>query len=116
VSLPLRDRARIAHLVAAHAAAVPGVADVSAGGADASTYFPGGRQQGVIVRDQVVEVHLVLGSPSVALVADRVRQKVERALARAGLQMRVDVVVEDLDLDRLDHWIAGPLEVRPGQP
>jgi hypothetical protein len=120
VSLALRDRARIAKMVASNAAAVPGVAGVSAGSADASTYFPGGRQEGVIVRDEVVEVHLVVASPAVALVAARVRQKVEQALATAGVRVPVDVVVEDIDLEQLDPWIAGPEEHRglgrPGQP
>ena len=87
-----------AEAVAAAALAVPGVNALHAGVlGEVATYLPGRRVNGVRLRDDSCEVHIVLdwGSPVVAT-ADDVRTAVE-----ALVDGPVDVTVED---------VAGPPE------
>jgi hypothetical protein len=112
VSLSTVERARLARAVAAGAVQTAGVARLSPGhGVEAATYYPGGKIQGVIVRDDgSVEVHVVLAALPVADVVERVQRSVEEgAGAGYGGQprvARVDVVVEDLMLDHLPEHPA----------
>ncbi|MET0821241.1 MAG: hypothetical protein ABWY58_09765 [Aeromicrobium sp.] len=94
------DAADPAEAVAAAALAVPGVNALHAGVlGEVATYLPGRRVNGVRLRDDSCEVHIVLdwGSPVVAT-ADEVRVAVEGLVNGS-----VDVTVED---------VAGP----PGAP
>ena len=112
MSLSTLERAGLARAVAAGVVKTAGVARLSPGhGVEAATYYPGGKIQGVIVRDDgSVEVHVVLAALPVADVVERVQRSVEEG-ARAGCGgqprvCRVDVVVEDLMLDRLPEHPA----------
>lgn len=85
--------AELADLVAAAARGVPGVADLHTGAfGEVATYLPGRRVDGVRLRDDVTEVHLVLrwGAPVLAT-ADAVR-----ATIVALVPGRVDVAVQDV--------------------
>jgi hypothetical protein len=83
----------LADAVAAAARAVPGVADLHTGAfGEVATYLPGRRVNGVRLRDDVTEIHVVLtwGSP-LLVTADRVRAAVAALVTTA-----VEVTVEDV--------------------
>lgn len=85
--------AEVADAVAAAVRAVPGVADLHTGTfGEVATYLPGRRVNGVRLRPEVTEVHVVLtwGVPVLAA-ADAVRGAVSPLVAT-----RVDVTVEDV--------------------
>ncbi len=68
----------------------------------AATLYPGGRVEGVSVRegvtDLVVEVHIVIGDPRAWAIAERVRAAVELELLRLAQLATVLIVVEDLEI------------------
>ena len=83
----IADRVRSAVL------AVPGVADMHSGSfGEVATYLPGRRVDGVRVRSDSTEVHVVIewGAPA-GLTADAVRAATARITAT-----RVDVVIQDV--------------------
>ena len=88
-----------AELVATTALAVPGVAGLHDGAfGEVATYLPGRRIDGVRLRPDHCEVHLVLvwGAPVLAT-ADAVRVAVSSITGS-----RVDITVQDVVLDVLD--------------
>ncbi|MEO7060749.1 MAG: hypothetical protein ABI083_13600 [Lapillicoccus sp.] len=83
----------LADAVAAAARSVPGVADLHTGAfGEVATYLPGRRVNGVRLRPDVTEVHLVLawGSPLLQT-ADEVR-----SVVAALVPTPVDVTIEDV--------------------
>jgi signal transduction protein with GAF and PtsI domain len=99
--------ADLAQRIADRATTVRGVARLSAGGLGAAaTYVPGRRIDGVRVREGSIEVHIVAAGSAVSLptVAAAVRDAV-RPLAEGS---RIDVFVDDLDLDVVDLDALGP--------
>ena len=99
--LTLRERAEIAQSVAAVAEGLDEVVRLEGGASAASTYYPGGKTDGVIIHEWVidlaVEVHVVIRSLHALAVAARVRVAVEQELRRLGHSGQVTVVVEDLE-------------------
>jgi hypothetical protein len=96
------DRATLAQAVAAGVLAVPGVARLSGGrGVEAATLYPGGKLVGVVADDQAVRVHVVAGRLPLGPLVQEVRAAVAIVLAGLGATRVVDLVVEDLELDRL---------------
>ena len=90
---PVRPAEAIAELIALAALSVTGVYELHSGSfGEVATYLPGRRVEGVRIRDDHVEVHLVLvwGFP-VLETAERVRAVVSPIAGR-----RVDVVVQDV--------------------
>jgi hypothetical protein len=65
------------------------------------TQFPGGMVVGVVVGDEAVTVHLVIDRLPVAEGVADARATGERVLARLGVPLRLDLVVNDLNVDRL---------------
>ena len=99
--------ADLAQRIADCAGAVRGVARLSGGGVGAAaTYAPGRRIAGVRLRDGSIEVHIVaIGSvASLPTIAAAVRDAVT-PLAGGS---RVDVFVDDVDLDVVDLGSVGP--------
>ena len=91
----------LAQRISDGASAVRGVARMSTGIAgSAATYGPGRRVDGVRVRDDRIEIHIVAtGSvASLPTVAEAVRE----AVAGLAPASRIDVFVDDLDLDIVD--------------
>lgn len=104
--------AQMADQVAAAVLAVPGVAGLHTGAfGEVATYLPGRRVDGVRVRADRCEVHLVLswGSPVLAT-ADRVRAAVAPLVGTV-----VDVSVEDVVIDT-EPTPAPPAATRPRSP
>ena len=96
------DRAVLAAAVATALARVPGVARLSPGtGVEVATQFAGGKVVGVGVRDDTVVAHLVVDRLPVDQVAQVARVAGEAALADLGVARRLDLVIDDVDLDRL---------------
>ncbi len=96
------DPGPIAQAVAAGVAGVAGVARLTAGaGVEAATYYAGGKTIGVVVRKDQVTVHIVVMELPVARVAERVREAALEVLRALGTQHAVEVVVEDVELDKL---------------
>ena len=90
---PVRPAEAIAELIALAALSVTGVYELHSGSfGEVATYLPGRRVEGVRIRDDHVEVHLVLvwGFP-VLETAERVRAVVSPIAGR-----RVDVAVQDV--------------------
>lgn len=95
----IADASDVARTAAGAAATVPGVARMAPGRwGEAVTYHRGGRSVGVQVRDGALSVHVVVDALPIGEVAERVRRAVAEALERAGHAVRVDVVVEDIDI------------------
>ena len=84
----------IAAAVAETALACPGVAALSGGPyGTAATYLPGGRVEGVVVRQEEVEVHIVAAfGPPLPELAEGVRVRVHRLAPGRS----VTVVIVDL--------------------
>ncbi|PZR85738.1 MAG: hypothetical protein DLM67_25240 [Candidatus Nephthysia bennettiae] len=96
------DPGLIAQTVALHLAGLAGVARLTAGaGAEAATYYAGGKTLGVVVRQDLVRLHIVVLELPLVGVAERVRETVQRALRALGAERPVEVVVEDVELDQL---------------
>ena len=96
------DIGAIAKAAVAAAAAVPGVASMAGGRWGQSvTYHRAGRSIGVRVYDGAVSVHVVVDALPIDTVAERVRRAVRSALEEAGYALRVDVVVEDIEVAAL---------------
>ena len=105
--------AQLADAVAAATRAVPGVADLHTGAfGEVATYLPGRRVNGVRLREQVTEVHIVLtwGSPLLDT-ADRVRAAVA-ALVTTPVDVTVEDVVEPVVAPAGPPDLPGP----PGPP
>lgn len=101
MNLSSQRRAEVAELIAASVSSAPGVACLTpgAGAVEAATYYPGGKTTGVVVGDGHISVHVVASRPSLLQVAEGVRQLVHDLCRSEGLtQVRVEVVIEDLDL------------------
>jgi hypothetical protein len=96
------DRAALAASVASALTRVPGVARLSPGtGVEVATQFAGGKVVGVGVRDDAVIAHLVIDRLPLDQVARAARAAAESALADLGAAHRLDLVIDDVDLDRL---------------
>ena len=96
------DRAVLAASVASALTQVPGVARLSPGtGVEVATQFAGGKVVGVGVRDDAVVAHLVIDRWPLDQVARAARAAAETALADLGVARRLDLVIDDVDLDRL---------------
>ena len=96
------DRGVLASEVAAEVLAIPGVAGLVTGpGVEVATYYPGGKQVGVRVGEQAVELHLVAGRFPLPELVEEVRAAATRVLDRHQAALAVDVVVEDVAADRL---------------
>lgn len=90
----------LARTIAARVVALPGVARLVVGnGIDAATYVPGGKVEGVAVHDDIVVIHVVARMLPVTTVAEAVREAAFATLADMGDRHRVDVVIEDLEID-----------------
>jgi hypothetical protein len=113
------DPGVIAQAVALGVAGVAGVARLSPGaGVEAATYFAGGKTVGVVVRQDQVRVHIVLGQLPIAEVAERAREAAQRVLRALGAERPVEVVVEDLDVEQLPtipHSFALPTQPGAGR-
>ncbi len=93
----MADELQLARAVFDEALSTSGVHSLATGGpfAEIATYGPGETIQGVVVRDDEVEVHIVADYPlSVPLpkLADNIREKVEPIVEGR----KTTVVVEDL--------------------
>ena len=96
------DRAVLATSVASALTQVPGVARLSPGtGVEVATQFAGGKVVGVAVRDNTVVAHLVVDRLPLDRVARAARVAGEAALADLGVARRLDLVIDDVDLDHL---------------
>lgn len=77
------------------------IRDVSGLSAEVASYLPGRRVPGVVVHGDevpVVEVHVVVRwGPPVATIAEQVRV----AVGAVAPDVRIDVVIDDLDLDQV---------------
>ncbi len=109
----------IAQAVALGVAGVAGVARLTSGtGVEAATYFAGGKTVGVVVRQDQVRVHIVLSQLPIVEVAERARAAAQRVLGALGAERRVEVVVEDLEVEQLPtipHSFALPPQPRGGR-
>jgi hypothetical protein len=96
------DRAVLAAAVATALARVPGVARLSPGsGVEVATQFAGGKVVGVGLRDDAVVAYLVVDRLPVDRVARAARAAAEAALAGLGVARRLDLVIDDVELDQL---------------
>ena len=94
----------VARSVAEAVTAVPGVAALMPGtGIEVSTQFSGGKVLGVRRGGDEVEVHIKVDRAPLTAVANDVMAAARRVLAAAGDERRVLVVVEDVDLRRMDR-------------
>jgi len=99
---PQVDRAALAATVATALTRVPGVARLSPGtGVEVATQYAGGKVVGVGVRDDAVVAHLVINRLPLGQVAMAARAAAEAALADLGVARRLDLVIDDVDLDHL---------------
>ncbi len=97
------DRTSTAQAVAAGVVRVPGVARLTGGpGVEVATYHPGGKVVGVVVRDDAVSVHLVARALPLTRVVEEVRAATREILTAQGRPPVVDIVIEDVELDRLE--------------
>jgi hypothetical protein len=93
--------------VAAAVDSVPGVRRTFGSGVVAvSTAVPGGLVEGVALGDEVVSVCVALSRLPVPAVAGEIAQAARAALKEVGDKRRVDVVVDDLDLEELPAFEA----------
>jgi len=97
------DREVVADAVARAVARASGVAWLWSGDGviEIDTQFPGGMVVGVSVGDEAVTVHLVIDRLPIADGVADARATGERVLARLGVPLRLDLVVDDLHVDRL---------------
>ena len=96
------NRAGLAAAVATALAQVPGGARLSPGtGVEVATQFAGGKVVGVGVRDDAVVAYLVVDRVPVDQVAQAARAAGEAALADLGVGRRLDLVIDDVELDHL---------------
>lgn len=73
--------------------------------------YAGGKTLGVVVRQDLVRLHIVVNELPLVGVAERVRDTVQRALRALGAERPVEVVVEDLELDQLPRPL--PPRIQP---
>ena len=91
----------LAERIAERASSVPGVVRLSGGLAGGvGTYAPGRRIEGVRLRDGYIEVHIVAAGSVASL--PTVAASVRDAVSSVAPESRIDVFVDDLDLDVLD--------------
>lgn len=102
MTLTLRERAELASLVRLTAEMDPAVVGLTVGPWGAATHYPGGKIDGVVIRDNPaapeVEVHLVVSNPYVRVAGDRVMTRVAQAITDSGYPAAVQIVIEDLEL------------------
>jgi hypothetical protein len=116
------DRAVLAAAVATALARVPGVARLSPGsGVEVATQFAGGKVVGVGLRDDAVVAYLVVDRLPVDRVARAARVAGEAALADLGVARRLDLVIDDVELDQLPPtnavgWTAAGVGVPAAPP
>ena len=90
-------------------------------GVEVATQFAGGKVVGVGVRDDAVVAHLVIDRLPLDQVARAARAAAEAALADLGVARRLDLVIDDVDLDRLPPtsatgWTSTGVGVPAGPP
>jgi hypothetical protein len=96
------DRAVLAAAVAAALTRVPGVARLSPGtGVEVATHIAGGKVVGVGVRGDAVVAYLVVDRLPVDQVAQAAPAAGEAGLADHGGAPRLDLVIDDVELDQL---------------
>ena len=99
------QRAVLALAVAGVVTGVAGVARLAdrsvPAGVELATHYPGGKVTGVRIVGDTVSVHLVADRLPLPAVAGEARAAAEASLASLGARHRVDVVVEDLEVDEL---------------
>jgi hypothetical protein len=106
-SQPSSRRRELAEAVAAAVDEVAGVRRTfGSGAAECSTLYPGGRVEGVALGDESVLVCVALARLPVPAVAGEVTAAARGALKTLGDKRRVDVVIDDLDLDELPALVA----------
>jgi phenylpyruvate tautomerase PptA (4-oxalocrotonate tautomerase family) len=120
VTAPSRPSSRRRELAETVAAAVDEVAGVrrtfGSGVVECSTLFPGGRVEGVALRDESVLVCVALARLPVLAVAGEVTAAARDALKALGDKRRVDVVIDDLDLEVLPALAAPEPRRRRASP
>jgi len=96
------DRVAVAAAVEAVVTSVPGVARLSAGSVvESATYHAGGKIIGVTVDQGTVSVRVVAAELPLPALAERIRVAVARALDGLGVTRRVDIVVDDVEIEGL---------------
>ena len=99
------QRAVLALAVAGVVTGVAGVARLAdrsePAGVELATHYPGGKVTGVRIVGDTVSVHVVADRLPLPTVAGEARAAAEASLASLGARHRVDVVVEDLEVDEL---------------
>ena len=99
--------ADLAQRIAERVGAVRGVARLSGGGVGAAaTYAPGRRIAGVRMRDGSIEVHIVAAGSVASL--PTIAAAVRDAVTPLAGGLRVDVFVNDVDLDVADLDAVNP--------
>ena len=96
--------------------AVPGVARLSAAAGRGGHAVP--RRQGgrVVADDQAVRVHLVAGRLPLGPLIQEVRAAVTIVLVALGAARGVDLVIEDLELDRLPSGVPETMATIAAHP
>lgn len=104
----LTDRAALAAAVADAVVRVPGVSVLTGqgGGAEVATLYPGGKILGVSLGQQTVRIHIVVDRLPIGRVAAQAQAAALAVLAAAGADRQVDVLVVDLELDRLPRPVT----------
>jgi phenylpyruvate tautomerase PptA (4-oxalocrotonate tautomerase family) len=115
-SQPSSRRRELAESVAAAVDEVAGARRTFGSGVvECSTLYPGGRVEGVALRDESVVVCVALARLPVPAVAGEVTAAARAALNALGDRRRVDVMIDDLDLDELPAMVAPPARRRPAR-
>jgi hypothetical protein len=98
---PSTRRLEVASAVAAAVDSVPG-AERSPGhtSVEVATHHAGGRVIGIGLQDEVVLICVSLSRLPVPVVADEIAVAAQAALRRVGDKRRVQVDVDDIDVDR----------------
>ena len=103
------DKAAVARAIATGVGSVPGVARLWSGlGVETATYYRGGKAVGVVVRPDRVAVHVVVDQLPIAPVASSVHEVAQTVVQAAGWSIPVEVVVADVEVDRLPPLPASP--------
>jgi hypothetical protein len=105
------DRGTVARAVAV---GVARLARLTPGaGVEAATHFAGGKTLGVVITEDRIEVHVAVRELPVAQAAERVREAARQALGALRAERPVDVLVEDVDIDRLPRSVHPQAEPAP---
>ena len=97
------DRGRLARALRDAVTAVDGVSRLVAGGpVEVAAQYPGGKVEGVTFSGDEPQVHIAVSRLPVEPVARRALLAAREVMARAGDDRSVQVVVADIDVDRLE--------------